>query len=187
MRTFQPRCEDASSQRLRVFSLWHKHRCSAAKLEDIGFAGGDPMQHPMSPLRAGVSRGHIVSLNHNLLAHPRISQSACVKHRAIVRLAVRRQGYYGSWLPFLLDRARSANGVGFYGFTQEQLQADIPSLILFPTGNSPTSRVVAKSPCSGVPSTEGKRSMGDLTNGSQTVKRTAARTTEFVRRKWRRT
>jgi len=32
---------------------------SAAKPEDIGFAGGDPTPPPMSPLRAVVSRGHI--------------------------------------------------------------------------------------------------------------------------------
>ena len=41
------------------FSLRHKRRCSAAKPEDIGFAGGDPTSPPMSPLRAVVSRGHI--------------------------------------------------------------------------------------------------------------------------------
>ena len=33
----------AGSQRLRVFSLRHKQRCSAAKPEDIGFAGGEPI------------------------------------------------------------------------------------------------------------------------------------------------
>ena len=92
------------------FSLRHKRRCSAAKPEDIGFAGGDPMSPPMSPLRAVVSRGHIASRNLNSDAHSRLVQSACVNRRLIVRLAARRQGYYGSWLPFLLDGARSAGG-----------------------------------------------------------------------------
>ena len=49
----------AGSQRLRVFSLRHKRLCAAPKPEDIGFAGGDPIPPPMSPLRAVVSRGHI--------------------------------------------------------------------------------------------------------------------------------
>jgi len=33
-----------------LFSLWLKRRRPAAKPEDIGFGGGDPMSHSMSLL-----------------------------------------------------------------------------------------------------------------------------------------
>ena len=48
-----------SSHRLRVFRFVTNGVLPAAKPEDIGSSRGDPMPHPMSPLRAVVSRGHI--------------------------------------------------------------------------------------------------------------------------------
>ncbi len=79
---------------------------------EVDFAkNGDPMPHPMSPLRAVVSRGHIAFCNRNSMRIRALFQSACVKRRSIVRLAARRQGSAHDGLH--LDRARSANGFGF--------------------------------------------------------------------------
>ena len=55
----RPRNYPLGQSKTSCFSLRHKRRCSAAKPEDIGLAGGDPMPPTMSPLRAVVSRGHI--------------------------------------------------------------------------------------------------------------------------------
>jgi len=52
---------------------------SAAKPEDIGFAGGDPMPPTMSPLRAVVSRGHIAE---NLLTAAGAGRAVFCSRRA---------------------------------------------------------------------------------------------------------
>ena len=56
----------------------------------------------------GFSRPHRFTQSQLLGSFALNFRSARVNHLSIVGLAARRQGYYGSWLPFLLDAARSA-------------------------------------------------------------------------------
>jgi hypothetical protein len=83
-----------------VFFASSQRRCSAAKPEAIGSTRGDPMPHPMSPLRAVVSRGHIAFRKRNSEAHSRcVFIAACVNRLLIVRLAARRQSIARSCAP----------------------------------------------------------------------------------------
>ena len=76
------------------FSLRHERRCSAAKLEDIGLASGDPI--PQRCRRCEPWFLAATSLPpRNSRRIRALFKSACVKHRSIVRLAARSQGSTG--------------------------------------------------------------------------------------------
>jgi len=66
----------AGSQRLRVFSLRHKRRCSAAKPEDIGVAGRDSIPFDVAAVSRG-SRGHIACCHSHFR---RIIVNLCERH-----------------------------------------------------------------------------------------------------------
>jgi hypothetical protein len=165
----------------------------------------------MSPLRAMVSRGHIAFRNRNPVPHSRFFQSACVNRPSIVRLAARRQGRANDGLHLDRARSATAwllrlhagesSGRRLFGFSQNrphvassaisglgfrlhptQRRTQNTRLKLFAGANKRRTPVMAKSPCSECPQVRGKRSMGDLTNGSQREKGRTARPTRPVLR-----